>query len=210
MPPENDTPKDDKPTPTPAPVPAPSPVPSLPTPPPPALWLDGSPYDPAKAKELADKLAAAEAFKTDADAKLARLAELEAQQKAAEDAALSEQEKLARKAEQAEKHLTDAQTTWTAERQTLLNTILDLTVKLEAKELNIRDVDAAAKLMDRSKLEIDAQTGLPRNTRKVLEALINEKSYLVEATPAPAGNTPSPKPAGRTPTGRITAPVPFR
>ena len=78
--------------------------------------------------------------------------------------------------------------------------IADMAVQLAAGKLGIRDPEVAATLI-RAQLDIDAETGEPKNADELLKELLRAKPYL-KAEPEPAQRQPS---AGATNPGRGTA-----
>lgn len=118
----------------------------------------------------------------------------------------------AKKAEAAEA-LTEAQkiTTMESELSTLkvelANARLEAAVAAQAARLNIIDAEAAVKLLDRSKLELDEE-GNPKNVEEALRDLIKERPYLAPKAPtnvAPSGGTNAASGTAPGPTPRLTA-----
>jgi len=71
--------------------------------------------------------------------------------------------------------------------------IIRYEVERQATLLGIIDPDAAARLLDTSKLEYDEE-GIPKNAKALLETLLKQKSYLAP----PAQTQTSPPPNGTT------------
>jgi len=85
---------------------------------------------------------------------------------------------------------TEMETEITVLRVALATARLEVAVSAQANRLNIIDAEAAVKLLDRSKLELDEE-GNPKNVEDVLRDLIKERPYL-----APKAPTSVPSPGG--------------
>lgn len=84
---------------------------------------------------------------------------------------LTEQEKLAKRAEQAEKAAQELQAR-------LRETAIRAEVMAVAQRLNVRDPDAAYKLLDISALSVDDSTGQVSGVEDAVKALLKAKPYL--------------------------------
>lgn len=124
-----------------------------------------------------------------ADRQAKKLSAYEKAEQEAKDAQLSEIERIRKQhAELQAQH--DTYTRQAQER------IVRYEVERQAAKLGIIDPDAAARLLDRSELEVD-DTGMPTNAEKLLEKLVKQKPYLVAqnaqqpATPARVNAAPA-------------------
>jgi hypothetical protein len=84
---------------------------------------------------------------------------------------------------------------------------LEAAVAVHAGRLNIIDAEAAVKLLDRSKLELDEE-GNPKNVEAALRDLIAERPYLAPKAPtnvAPSGGTNAASGTAPGPAPRLTA-----
>ena len=100
-----------------------------------------------------------------------------------EKAALTEQERLTRRVAELEKAAADAEAKARAKA-------IEAAVAKQAVLLGIIDPDAAVKLLDAEDLELDDETGEPKNIEAALKALIKAKPYLAsKPDPTTPGGT---------------------
>ena len=111
------------------------------------------------------------------------------------DADLSETEKLTKRQKELEQQV---ETLTKQARQKALEAVI---VK-QSVLLGIIDPDAAVKLLDTDELELDEETGEPKNIEAALKALVKAKPYLVAK---PATTTPGSTNAGA---GAAAGPAP--
>jgi hypothetical protein len=115
-----------------------------------------------------------------------RLEELEAAESQRQQAQMSEAEKAKAAAQRLNEEL--------AARDARLASLQEQTIRYEvmlaAQAMQIVDLDAAVRLMDRDALEI-GEDGRPTNVEAVLKALIKAKPYLVKQAAATATAAPN-------------------
>jgi hypothetical protein len=165
--------------PAPTPPEPPAPEPPAPEPPePPAPEPEPQTFDAAYVAKLRDENAK---WRTQLRETQEKEKELAAKLKEKEDADLSDQERTA-------KQLAEVQAeSQEASRQLALRDAMIRESLLEADavkasvhpDLNIQDPDAAFRLMDRSLIEWDEDTGRATNLPEVLKSLIEARPYLV-------------------------------
>lgn len=116
-----------------------------------------------------------------------------------DDASLSEADKTKKAAKDAEDRATAAETR-------AKDSSVRLQIERDARKLNIVDEDAAYKLLDRSKIEFDAD-GEPTNIAALMEALVKDRPFLLAAdgtSTARTGNSTNANRPRQNPTGTFT------
>lgn len=146
---------------------------------------------PKTVEELQAELDAVRAGKTSSDNEAKNL---RARLKALEDAEAKRKEAELSDVEKANKQLAEA----TAKAESLKGRLVEFAVRSVATELGAIDAEVVAKLVDRSKLELD-DDGSPKNAKSLIEELFKAKPYLKgdKGVPASAAtNGASNPPAG--------------
>lgn len=115
-----------------------------------------------------------------------RLEELESAETQRQQAQMSEAEKATATA----KRLNDELAARDARLASLQEQTIRYEVMLAAQAMQIVDLDAAVRLMDREQLEI-GEDGRPTNVEAVLKALIKAKPYLVKQAAPAQGTAPN-------------------
>lgn len=138
----------------------------------------GKTYDETYVKNLRDENAKRRVATRELEDKVEKL---EKQVKASEREKLSDQERTAKELEEAREELTQLKSQDEQRSKAIRDTQLEADVVKAAvhPDLGIIDPDAAFKLIDRSALEFDEDTGRATNIREVLEQLVEEKPFLV-------------------------------
>jgi hypothetical protein len=123
---------------------------------------------------------------------------VEAAKKKAEEDALAEQNKFKELAEQRQAKITELEGTTGTLAATYRANLTKVYVELAAAKLNVVDTEAVYALLDKSKVEYDAQTGVPTNLDALVKALTEAKPYLIGSAERPKGIPGTPRPAGAT------------
>lgn len=123
-----------------------------------------------------------------------------------EDAERTAQEAQMSELDRTKKQYADLQAQHEREVADLRDRIVRYEVERTALSLNIVDPDAAARLIDWSSLEFD-EDSTPKNAKKLLEALVKAKPYLIKQQEQPQG-TPAPTPAQSASTGQVVPALP--
>lgn len=97
-----------------------------------------------------------------------------------EQAKLTDQEKLAKRAEEAEKRAAELE-------QRYRETVIENQIIAAAQRANVIDVEAVARLIDRSQLTVD-ENGRAVNVEEAVKALLKQKPYLLAASGGQASN----------------------
>jgi acyl-homoserine lactone acylase PvdQ len=147
------------------------------------LWVDGTPYDPARAKQFVDSLRSTEtAIKKERDELAAKVAEFEGKDK-------SQLDQLTTKATTLEQQLREA-----TEKLANTNLQLKVTQLCGDKDVAIGDPEAALLFVQAraDKIQRDATSGEPTNLKELLVALKAEKPYLAANGSVSAGDPANP------------------
>lgn len=130
-----------------------------------------------------------------AKASTKELDDIRTQLKTIEDAKLTDQEKQQKRFDEAQQKIADyerQQTEWARERQELTTRTAIVSA---AQKIGMVDPEAAYKLLDLTTLEFN-EDGSPKNTEKVLRALLQSKPYLAGS---PVTNTTNPPRSSESP-----------
>jgi len=162
------TPAPEPPAPEPAPEPAPGPTPEP----------EPQTFDAAYVARLRDENAKWRTkLRDEEEAKKT----LEAKLKEKEDADLSEQDRTKKQLEETQAAAAESARQVALRDAMIRESLLEAdTIKASVHpDLNIQDPDAAFRLMDRSLIEWDDDTGRATNLPEVLKSLVEARSYLV-------------------------------
>lgn len=150
----------------------------------------GTVYDAEYVKSLRDEAAARRTALRESEKEKAAL---EARLKELEDAKLSDTDRTAKELKEARERIAQIDATEAVRQGAVRDAQLEAdVVKVSIKpELKIQDPDAAFRLLDRSKLTFDDETGRATNIEAVLTDLIKEKPWLVAPEGSPTPVVPS-------------------